>query len=505
MKPERVFLVGAGPGDPGLLTLRGREILARAEVVVYDRLIPDSVLRWAPPDAELIYAGKSAGAHRLSQEEIQALLVEKAKAGHTVVRLKGGDPFVFGRGGEEVLALAEAGVEFEVVPGVTAAVGAAAYSGIALTHRDIASSVAFVTGHRAADSARELDWHTLARWNGTLVFYMGVANLERICSQLIQHGKDGQTGAAIVQNGCTPRQRTVRATLETLPERAGEADIQPPALIIVGNVAALRDSIAWYENRPLFGLRIVLTRPRHQIQETADRLLELGADPICMATARLAPPEDPSALERAVAELESYDWIIFTSVNGVESFFETLDDAGKDARSLASLQIACIGSATAGELREFGLRADLVPEEYSTEGLLKALRDRAAGQRILCPRSGIAPPDLVKGLSAHGAQVNEVAAYTLEPDNSNAPTVAQKLESNQVDWITFSSSSTVEHFFSAVEPALVHNSAARLASIGPHTSNTLRTRGFEPDVEASPHTMEDLIQAIISAKKTNQQ
>lgn len=503
MEAGRVFLVGAGPGDPGLLTLRGKEVLSRADVVVYDRLIPDAVLRWAPDDAELIYAGKSAGSHKLSQEEIQALLVEKASAGHTTVRLKGGDPFVFGRGGEEALTLAEAGVNFEVVPGVTAAIGAAAYAGIPLTHRDIASSVAFVTGHRAPDPAHELDWQTLARWEGTLVFYMGVANLERICNRLMDNGKDGETAAAIIQTGCTPRQVAVRATLETLPGKAEDADIHPPALIIIGNVATLRDTLAWFERRPLFGLQIVVTRPWHQIQETADRLLELGARPVAMPTARVVPPKDRSALETAISDIDSYDWILFTSVNGVESFFEALDSAGKDSRALAGSQIAAIGSATAGELRRFGLRADLLPRDYTTDGLVEAFGDKADGRRILCPRSGIAPPDLVEGLTARGAEVNEVAAYTMEPDNSNAGAVLGKLEADRIDWITFSSSSTVENFFSAVEPERVQESSARIASIGPRTSDTLRKLGFEPDVEAAPHTIEDLIQAIIAAQRSD--
>ncbi len=504
MSTGRVYLVGAGPGDPGLMTLRGLECLRTADTVVYDHLASEQFLDEVPDGAERIYVGKRAGKHTLSQDEINALLVERARAGRSVVRLKGGDPFVFGRGGEEALALADAGIPFEVVPGVTAGVAAAAYAGIPVTHRGLASAVAFVTGHETDDKdASALDWNSLALWKGTLVFYMGVANLASICENLMAHGLAANTPAAVVRWGTTPRQRVVAGTVQTLAERAREADFAPPAVIVIGEVALLRDRLAWFEQRPLFGRRIVVTRARSQASALAERLEALGAMVVESPAIRIEPPDDPAPLRRAIAEREAFDWIIFTSANGVEAFFGALAEAGLDARALAGRRIAAMGSATSERLAAFGVRANLVPATFTTEGLVESLTAQAnlKGTRILCPRADIAPKELIERLAAGGANVTELTAYRTVANNEGAEAVAAMLGRDEVDWLTFTSSSTVKNFFAAIPADAVRASRARSASIGPSTSATLRSVGIEPAVEADPHTIDGLVATIVAAEE----
>jgi len=504
VNPGRVYLVGAGPGDPGLVTLRSLECLRAADVVVYDHLVSERLLDEVPAGAERIYVGKQAGRHTLSQDEINALLVERARAGRTVVRLKGGDPFVFGRGGEEALALADAGIPFEVVPGVTAGVAAAAYAGIPVTHRGLASAVAFITGHETdGKDASALDWNSLALWKGTLVFYMGVANLASICENLMAHGLAANTPAAVVRWGTTPRQRVVAGTVQTLAERAREADFAPPAVIVIGEVTLLRNRLAWFEQRPLFGRRIVVTRARSQASALAGRLEALGAMVVESPAIRIEPPDDPAPLRRAIAEREAFDWIIFTSANGVEAFFSALADAGLDARSLAGRRIAAMGSATAERLAAFGVRADLVPATFTTEGLVESLAAQAnlKGAHILCPRADIAPKELVERLAAGGANVTELTAYRTVANNEEAEAVAAMLDRDEVDWLTFTSSSTVKNFFAAIPADAVRASRARSASIGPSTSASLRAVGIEPAAEAHPHTIDGLVAAIVAAEE----
>ncbi|MGB2937266.1 MAG: uroporphyrinogen-III C-methyltransferase [Phycisphaerae bacterium] len=506
MSNGRVYLVGAGPGDPGLLTLRGRDCLSRADVVVYDHLVSPRLLDLAPQRAERIYAGKQAADHTLSQDEINALLVERARAGATVVRLKGGDPFVFGRGGEEALALADAGVEFEVVPGVTAAVAAAAYAGIPVTHRGLASAVAFVTGHEAEEKGGSaIDWEALARWKGTLVFYMGVENLAKICRKLTDHGLAPDTPAAAIRWGTTPRQDVLTATVATLPQRAASADLKPPAVILVGEVVRLRERAAWFEKRPLFGRRIVVTRPRHQAAELSARLEEMGARVIEAPVIRIEPA-DPAPLRQAVEEVGSFDWIVLTSTNGVEAFFRALAEAGLDTRALSANRIAVIGSATAERLARFGVQADLEPCVFTAEALVEALaaRENLKGARILCPRADIAPEKLAEDLRARGARVTALAAYRTVADNSAAGEVAEMLARDEIDWLTFTSSSTVRSFFEAVAPETVRRSRVRTASIGPTTSATLRELGLEPAVEAEPHTIAGLAETIATYERASQ-
>jgi len=499
MKAGRVYLVGAGPGDPGLITVRGRELLAAADVIVYDHLASPKLLEWARPEAERIHVGKRAGAHTLSQDEINELLIAKAGGGAAVVRLKGGDPFVFGRGGEEALALAKAGIDFEVVPGVTAGV-AAAYAGIPATHRGLSAGLALITGHEApGKDESDLDFALLAKWPGTLAFYMGVRNVDRICRELMANGMDGKTPAAMIRWAATPRQQVVAGTVADLAERVRRAQLTPPALIVIGRVVALREELAWFERRPLLGRRVVVTRARRQASRLAERLEGLGAEVIELPTIRIDPPEDPAPLARAVRSVGSFDWIVFTSVNAVDAVFEAMDSAGLDARALAGCKVCAIGPATADSLAQRGIRPDLLPPSFDGKALCQALAagGKLAGARVLCPRSDIATPDLPEALAGAGAEVTDVVAYR---------TAAEAVEPAAIDelpagpaWITFTSSSTVRNFFAAgggrIDPAKV-----KAASIGPATSKTLREFGVAPAVEADPHTIDGLTDAILAAE-----
>ncbi|MBM4018286.1 MAG: uroporphyrinogen-III C-methyltransferase [Planctomycetes bacterium] len=505
MHRGKAYLVGAGPGDPGLLTLRGRDVLGLADVVVYDALIPARVLGYAPSAAERIYVGKRAAAHALPQEDINRLLVEQALAGRTVVRLKGGDPFVFGRGGEEALALAEAGIEFEIVPGVTAAIAAAAYAGIPVTHREMASAVGLVTGHEADDKpGSALDWGALARWKGTLVFYMGAANLAVISRNLEAHGAAGDTPAAVIHWGTTPRQKVVAAALRDLPAAAAEAGVRPPAVILVGEVARLRGRLTWYERRPLFGRRIVVTRARAQASDLAASLEALGAEVVEAPAIRIEPASDPRPLRDAARRAAGFDWIVFTSVNGVDAYFDALAAEGLDARALAGRRIAAIGPATAARLMGRGIRADLQPDPFTGAAVAKALaaRGRLAGVRILLPRADIAPKELADALAAQGAAVCEVAAYRTAPEAGGAEAVREGLAGGTIDWLTFTSSSTVKNLLGAVGAQAVRGSRVRVASIGPTTSAALREAGLEPHVEAGEHTIPGLVAAIVRCEAT---
>lgn len=494
-----VYLIGAGPGHPDLISVRARNIISRADVLVYDRLIPESLLEDVPPDAEQIYVGKRPGDHSMSQDDINEVLVEKGGAGACVARLKGGDPFVFGRGGEEAMVLEAAGIDFEVVPGVTAGLAAPAWAGIPATHRDASSAVALITGHMAADKAESsLDWDALARWRGTLCFYMGVGKLPRISSRLIEHGKDPETPAAIIERGTTPRQHAEDATLVDLPSVAANADIAPPAIIVVGDVVRLRDTIQWYETKSLFGQTVVITRPAGQGRPTAAAFEERGAASVLMPTIRVQQPTDPTPLRDAIEVIGRYDWVIFTSTNGVDYFFHYLKEMGYDARALAGSGVCAIGSVTAERLEEQGIRADLVPEDYTTDGIVRAFASEvnADGQTMLCPRSDIAPPGLVEGLEGIGAQVNEVDAYSVTRDCSAAGKVSELIEDDAIDWLTFTSTSTVENFLDVIGLDVVKKASLRIASIGPATSEALRSQDLTPTVEADPHTVDALIDAV---------
>jgi uroporphyrinogen III methyltransferase/synthase len=482
-----VHLVGAGPGDPGLMSARALELIARADVIVYDRLIPVTALDGARDDAELIYAGKEGGGVSVGQAEIQALLLEHGAAGREVVRLKGGDPFVFGRGGEEAEALREAGIPFTVVPGITAGVAASAYAGIPVTHRDAASAVAFVTGHEdPAKPESALDWAALAAFPGTLVFYMGVKRLGAIAERLIAGGRPGSEPAAVIERGTLPGQRVASGTLETIAGVAEEVGIRAPAISLVGAVTALRPQLAWFESQPLFGRTVAVTRARAQASGLAARLRELGAEVIEAPAIRInrleGPAPDPAA----------YDLVCLTSPNGVDALFERLASAGLDARSFAGARLAAIGPGTARALRRQGLIADVVPERFVAEGLVEALADIPVA-RALVARAAEARDVLPDALRARGAEVDVVALYE---------TVAEPLTESEraavtgADYVTFTSSSTVRYFFKTAGETLAPET--RLVSIGPVTSDTLREHGREPDVEADRHDIDGLIAALVA-------
>ncbi|MGI8595654.1 MAG: uroporphyrinogen-III C-methyltransferase, partial [Solirubrobacteraceae bacterium] len=435
-----VHLVGAGPGDPGLLTARALELIARADVVLYDRLIPPGALDGARGDAELVYVGKAPGRPSMPQAEIDALLVEHGQAGRRVVRLKGGDPFVFGRGGEEAQALRAAGVAFEIVPGVTAGVAAPAYAGIPVTHRDRSSAVAFVTGHEDPEKGEEaLDWEALARFPGTLVFYMGVKALPRIAERLTAAGRAADEPAAVIERGTHPGQRTILATLATVAARATEARVRPPSVTVVGAVAALADELAWLDRRPLRGRTVAVTRARAQASGLASRLRELGAEVIDAPAIRIVP------LPGEAPDLAGYDPTCLTSPNGVALFFDLLSRAVADARALAGATVAAIGPGTAHALRERGVIADVVPERFVAEGLVEALRERPL-HRALVARAAEARDVLPDALRERGAAVDVLALYE---------TVAEQLSEEELgalrgaDYVTFTSSSTVRYLLEA--------------------------------------------------------
>jgi uroporphyrinogen III methyltransferase / synthase len=485
-----VYLVGAGPGDPGLMTARALALIARADVIVYDRLIPATALDGARPDAQLIYAGKEGGGTSVSQEDIEGWLREHGAAGETVVRLKGGDPFVFGRGGEEAEALRAAGIAFEVVPGITAGVAASAYAGIPVTHRDAASAVAFVTGHEdPAKPDSVLDWAALAAFPGTLVVYMGVRQLAQISQRLITGGRVSTEPAAVIERGTFPAQRVVMGTLATIPGVAAEANIRAPAISVFGPAAALRRNLSWFEGRPLAGLTVAVTRARAQASGLAAQLRELGAEAVETPAIRIDP------LPGEAPDLTRYDLVCLTSPNGVRLLLERLYAAGQDARSFAGsggARIAAIGPGTAAALREHGLIADVVPERFVAEGLVEALADVPVS-RALVARAAEARDVLPDALRERGAEVDVMPLYETVADPLSAAELEQVA---RADYVTFTSSSTVRFFFAAAGASL--SEVTRLASIGPVTSDTLREHGREPDVEATSHDIPGLIQALIA-------
>lgn len=495
-----VFLVGAGPGDPRLLTVGAMECMKRAEVVVYDHLADESILSYAPADAELIYVGKQSCKHTMRQEDINVLLADKAAEGKTVVRLKGGDPFVFGRGGEEALLLLERGIPFEILPGVTSAVSVPAYAGIPVTHRGVAVSFAVVTGHEDPTKAHSnIRWEHLATGVDTLVFLMGVANIPVITKKLIEHGRPADTPAAFIRWGTHPEQETYVTTVGEAAETVVRAGIRPPAIFIVGDVVKLRDNLRWFDcpaTRPLFGKRILVTRARAQASALTEKLTALGAACIEAPVIRIAPPADGyAALDGAIAELNAYQWLIFTSVNGVEHFFARLHAAGKDTRALGYARVAAIGAATSAALRAFGIRADLVPPEFRAEAVAEELRPLLPPRaRILLPRAQEARDVLPDTLRAHGAIVDVVAAYETVPEIEDAA-IAQRLASGEIDMVTFTSSSTVKNLVKMLGN-ITPLQQVKIACIGPVTADTARSFALEPDIVAKEYTIDGLVRSI---------
>ena len=491
MTTGKVYLIGAGPGDPELITVKGRRILERADAILYDHLAPDALLDLAPARAERVYVGKKKSVHAFSQDEICDMLIERARRGLTVARLKGGDPFLFGRGGEEAEALAEAGLPFEVVPGVTTPLGIAAYSGVPLTHREHTSAVTFVTGH-AVDA---IDWNKLGQAE-TLVIFMGLTTFAEIARALIASGRAPDTPAMAVRWATRPDQETVTGTLATLPELIAARGMRPPATIVVGEVVKLREKLNWYESLPLFGQRIVVTRAREQADALTARLEALGAQAIELPTIEIRPAADPAPLDRAIADLAAYDWLIFTSATGVRCFVERLDGSAFDLRSLRA-RICAIGPATRAAVEALHLKVDLVGSEYVAEGLLAAFAGYdLTGKRILLPRAAVARDLIPVELAKRGAQVDVVEAYrTAMPDHARAR--AAEIFAHKPDWITFTSSSTVQNFVTATGAGALEG--VKVASIGPVTSKTARELGIQVTVEAAKFTIDGLVEAILGA------
>jgi uroporphyrinogen III methyltransferase / synthase len=494
--PGIVYLVGAGPGDPGLMTTRSLDLIVAADVIVHDRLIPQDALAFARPDAELIYVGKEPGAASVPQEGIAELLIDHARQGMIVVRLKGGDPFVFGRGGEEAEALAAAEIPFEVVPGITAGIAAPAYAGIPVTHRDDASAVAFVTGHEDPekdDSA--LDFEALARFPGTLVFYMGVKALPRIAERLIEEGRNPVEPAAVVERGTLPGQRTVTSTLEGIAGAAEEAGIRPPSVTVVGPVAARRERIAWLERRPLHGKKVVVTRARAQASELARRLDALGAESVELPAIRIEPRIDSKEVRLAVESLHAYALVCLTSPNGARLLFEAMAEQGRDARALANASVAAIGAGTEAALAENGVLADIVPERFVAEELVQALEKlELAGKPVLIARAAEARELLPDALRKRGADVDVVTLYETVAE---APDPEALERARDADFITFTSSSTVRNFMQVSANGIPEG--AKVISIGPITSEAAREAGLTVDVEAERHDIGGLVDALLSA------
>ena len=495
-KAGKVYLVGAGPGDLGLVTLRAKECIERAEVIVYDHLANPEMLAWARDDAEVIYAGKKAGAHALPQDEINKLLIDKARAGKKVVRLKGGDPFVFGRGAEEAKAMVDAGIGFEIVPGITSAIAGPAYAGIPVTHRAENSHVTFFTGHENPTKEKTaIDYAALSKLGGTQVMLMGVERIEAITRQMLANGVRADLPVALVRWATTGRQQTLIGTLEHIAQRALESQFEAPAVAVFGEVVALRNELNWYERRPLFGKRIVVTRSRKQASALSNQLRALGADVFELPTIRIEPPTDLRQFGELVQDAHIYDWIVFTSPNGVDAFFEMFFKLYDDAREIGGVKIAAIGPATAQRVRDFHLHVDLQPEEFVAEAVVREFQKGGGVEnlRILIARAEKARDVLPRELSRLGAIVDEAFAYRTVPETRDVTGARQRFFEEGADLITFTSSSTVDNFLAL---GLPWPKGMQVASIGPITSKTAIAHGLKIDIEARRHDIDGLVEAI---------
>ncbi|WP_088226724.1 uroporphyrinogen-III C-methyltransferase [Desulfosporosinus sp. FKB] len=503
MNKGYVYLVGAGPGDPKLITLKGSECIANADVLVYDRLASRRLLNLARPECELIYVGKSPDRHTLKQDEINQLLVTKGLEGKIVTRLKGGDPFVFGRGGEEAEALLEAGIPFEVVPGITSAISVPAYAGIPVTHRDLTSSFAVITGHEdPTKNETAIQWNHIAQSHGTLVFLMGMENLPLIAQKLMENGKEPTTPVGIIQWGTRPEQRTLVGSLSNIAEKVKEEGFTNPSIIIVGEVVSLREKLQWFEKKPLFGQRIIVTRARHQASELSQVIEALGGEAWEFPTIEIAPPTDGSLLLKALKDLKSFQWLIFTSVNGVETFFAELLEQQGDVRDLAGIELVAIGPATKAALEKRGLRVAFVPEEYRAERVVEGLRHRVkAGDKVLLARAEEARNILPDSLKAMGVEVWDVPAYKTILGSANRADLQRMLQNKEIDRVTFTSSSTVKNFIKLLDGKTELLQNVLLYSIGPITSATAREMGLTIHREALEYTIQGLVEALLEGKK----
>ncbi len=495
----KVILVGAGPGDPGLITLKAFNAIRQADVIIYDNLSNRNLLSGAKEGAEIIYAGKEAGRHTMRQDEINTLMIDKANAGLMVVRLKGGDPFIFGRGGEEAEELSKAGIEFEIIPGISSAIAVPAYAGIPLTHREYASTVTFITGHEDPQKEHSMiSWKALVKSGGTLVFLMGVGRLKEICQRLMEEGMSPDTPAAVIEKGTLPEQRCIAGSLKDISKKAESSHIMPPAIIVIGDVVQLRDKIRWFEDRPLFGKTIVVTRPKDQIEELATPLEELGARCIRFPLIEIRPIDRWEGLDRIIRRIDRYNWIIFTSVNGVKIFFDRLYYNGFDIRELSDAKIAAIGPATAKGLRDVGIIADLIPSEHTAEGLLKEMESLdLRGLRVLLPRAKEAREILPLELVNMGAIVDEIPLYDTVMPHINEEEFQQILTSEKIDMIIFTSSSAVKNFFYLIGDNRDLIKGIHFACIGPICAESVYSLGIKVDLIPDRYSIPSLIESII--------
>jgi uroporphyrinogen III methyltransferase/synthase len=501
-----VYLVGAGPGDAGLITMRGAELLGRADVVVYDALVNADLLRLAPKSAEIIYGGKRAKEHSIPQEQLNRLLVSKAREGKCVVRLKGGDPYIFGRGGEEAERLAEANIPFEVVPGISSAVAGPNYAGIPVTHREHNSSFTVITGHEDPGKPESaLDFEQIARVPGTKVILMGVERIRQLAESLVAHGMEPQTPVGMVRWGTTGQQQSIQGTLANIADLAAEKKFAAPAVTVIGDVVKLRDKLNWFENRPLFGQRIVVTRTREQASQLSRQLQELGADVLEIPTIKILPPTDHQNVVDMLLGLGSYNWIIFTSPNGVTMFFDYFFKTFEDLRDLGAVRIAAVGPGTAAKLKELHLKVDLMPEEALTRKIAAALAkyESIENLKILLLRAEVANPELPKALEELGAIVDDIACYKTVPETEDRTGAAARFLESGADWITFTSSSTVENFNArfGLPKVVAQFPQIKLVSIGPETSKAITSLGLKPAVEAAEHNIDGLVKALAARVK----
>ncbi|MFB0554105.1 MAG: uroporphyrinogen-III C-methyltransferase [Phycisphaerae bacterium] len=494
-----VYLVGAGPGRADLITVRGAEVLKKADCIIYDKLANPALLRFARADAEIIHVPKRTGGASVTQEEINKLLLEKASGGRTVVRLKGGDPCIFGRAAEELAVLIEHGIGFEIVPGITAGIAVASYAGIILTDREYSSQVVFVTGQEKQGKQKSnIDWHLLAKFSGTIVFYMGVGNLSFIAKRLIDNGMAADTPAAVVADATFPTQRVVKAALDDISEKSKQQGIEPPAIIIIGAAADSNAQLNWFMKKPLFGKNIVVTRDAVGNADFAAKIISRCGNPLKFATIKIKPMTETNEFLRTLAKITEYDWIIFTSANGVRIFFEALQNLDKDARVFSSAKIAAIGNGTAAKLSEFGIKADFVPSVFTGKELGKQLiaYTNLRSKKVLLLRSKIASNELVELLDKGGAEVQDVAVYTAVEQKSECTCLIEEISKGRIDWLTFASPSSVNGFFEQINSDLVNSGDVKIASIGPVTSERLKTLGVRVDLTATDHTLDGLLDAI---------
>lgn len=501
----KVYLVGAGPGDPGLLTVKGLECICRADVIVYDRLVRPSILALARPDAELIYVGKASSDHTMKQDDINRLLVDKAEGDKIVVRLKGGDPFVFGRGGEEAEELVKENIPFEIVPGITSAIAVPAYAGIPVTHRDCCSTFGIITGHEKADGSQsKIKWDKIATGLDTIVFLMGVENLPNIVTELVKNGRDPATPIALIRWGTRTDQETLVGTLADIVEKVKSEDFKSPAVTVVGEVVNLREKLRWFDNRPLFGKKVLVTRSRDQASALSELLREYGAEPIEFPVIKISPPESFAELDAALDKIEEYDWVLFTSANSVRAVINRLKELGRDVRSLKGPKIGAIGPKTAESISCLGMNVDFTPAEFVAEAVVQEFPEDPSGKRILIPRAKEAREVLPEKLAEQGAQVDVVTAYQTLSDTSDksdrSDGIRKMLNNGEIDIITFTSSSTVENFVKLVGKV---PEGIKIACIGPITAETAKAHGLKPDIIADEYTIEGLVAAMVDVLKGN--